>query len=210
MRYEVLSANIESRAVSPTLWRHIRTFKPDVVVVQQAYRARAFLKRIKGYNVYHWKDVRGGEWNGIAVLVRKDVEVVKVKTLVMKRHWTGPKAGKRHEPRVYPAFRLRKEDAELYLLGIHLPTHNEKLAQAESFDKIADYFWTHKNSGVVAVGDWNTEAHNMQGIEKHVQGFYRATGKVDGMLSARVKYINGKRVPFPRYAHGWGIHTISV
>lgn len=210
MQFKGISANIESRVVSPTLWQNIRKNKPDYVVVQQAYRARQFLKRIKGYKVYHRHDAGGGEFNGVAVLVRNDVEVVSVKWLVMDLPWIGGKAGKRHEPRVYPALRLRKDDADLYVVGVHLPTYNAKAPQAESFRKIADYFNDHKNSAVVAVGDWNNEAHNLRGMEKAVNGQYHSTGKVDGMLSTRCKHLNGRRVPFPRYAHGWGIHTVNV
>jgi endonuclease/exonuclease/phosphatase family metal-dependent hydrolase len=213
MKYKILSANIESRAVSPTLWQNIRKHNPDVVVVQQAYRARAWLKTLRGYKSYHEIDRKGGEWNGVAVLVRKDIQVVNIRHLVMTEPWTGGKAGKRHEPRVYPVVRLRKGVGEdLYVVGVHLPTFNDKDAQAESFREIEEYFKAHENGSVVAVGDWNNEASNpgIRNIVDAVDGRYNETGKVDGMLSARVKYLGGGRVPFPRYAHGWGVHTVQV
>lgn len=192
------------------LWNNIRKHKPDVVSVQQAYRARAFLRRIKGYKVFHHPRKPGAEYNGVAVLVRDDIEVVSVKWLKMNSHWVGGKAGKHHTPRVYPALRLRKKRAELYFVGVHLPTHNSEAAQRESLQTICRYFNNHSNSAVAAAGDWNRRAVEMRWPARAVKGEYHDTGKVDGALTARCNHLVDFRVQFPGYAHGWGIHRIDV
>lgn len=207
---EVIAANIESRRFSPKLRRLIKEHKPDVVIAEQAFRARRFLASIKGYQAHQWQDKPGGEWSGIAVLVRNDVDVMSVKPLVMSMSWTGPKAGKRHEPRVYPALVLRKEGVFFRVLGIHFPTHNQPMQQKESAQAIAAYFRSHDNSPVIAAGDWNRRADELDGLAQLARAELIPLGKVDHALVARLAHRRTKRLPKPHYAHGWALYRFDL
>ena len=130
-RLDVVAANIESRKHSGELLALIREHEPDVVIVEQAYRARRWLRRIKGYRAYQlW----GPEASGIAVLIHHGVRVQRRRALRMTRSWVGPKAGRRHRPRVYPVFVLVKGGVTFRVIGVHLPSHNNPAAQVESLD----------------------------------------------------------------------------
>jgi len=207
---KVLAANIESRRRSPLLWVHIKRHKPDVVITEQSFRARRFLSKIRGYQASHFEPRGGAEWNGIAVLVRNDITVHNVKALVMNKKWIGPKAGKHHDPRVYPALVLRKCGVVFRVLGIHLPTHNQPAAQKESVEAVAAYFRAHDNSPVVAAGDWNRRDNELDGLAQSARAELLSGGKVDHALVARVVFRRSKRLLKPIYAHGWMLYRVDL
>jgi endonuclease/exonuclease/phosphatase family metal-dependent hydrolase len=210
-----LAANIESRRFSWLLRRHIRIHRPDVVIVEQAYRARPWLRRIARKLGYaHVQFARGefgsNEAHGIAVLVRRDVKIKRRMALVMDRRWVGPKAGKWHDPRVYPALVLRKQGVTFRALGIHFPTHNQPAAQAESMRAVKRYFRNHPNSPVVAAGDWNRVAGEMWALADDCDAELLPLGKVDHALVRNVNPRDTERLPKPRYAHGWALYRLTI
>lgn len=210
VRLSVLAANIESRTSSPELARLIEQHQPDVVVVEQAYRARAWLAGIDGYKHRQYKPRKGAEWHGIAILVRRGVAIKRRQALVMKRDWTGPKADKRHEPRVYPALVLSKDGVTFRVLGIHWPTHNNLDAQAESRHAVADYFAAHPDSPVIAAGDYNAEARELEALAVTCGAELLPAGKVDHALVRNVKHRVTRRLPKPEFAHGWALFIVEA
>jgi endonuclease/exonuclease/phosphatase family metal-dependent hydrolase len=211
---EVIAANIESRRRSKDLRELIRDNKPDVVVVEQAYRARRFLSRTAkrlGYQHHQYERGPGAEWTGIAVLVSNNVNIIRTKPLLMEREWVGPKAGKRHEPRVYPTLVLRKEGVTFRVIGIHLETHNQPRAQVESLREIRGYFNGHPNSPIIAAGDWNRKAHELaRTAERTDAEVLTGKTKVDHALVARADNGNRDRLPTPDGAHGWARYRVTL
>ena len=211
---EVIAANIESRRRSPELRELIRRDRPDVVVVEQAYRARGFLARAakrEGYQHHQYKAAPGAEWTGIAVLVRDNVDIVRTQPLVMEREWTGPKAGKRHEPRVYPVLVLRKQGVTFRVIGIHFPTHNQPRAQAESARAVVSYVRDHPNSPIIAAGDWNMKAHELDRIAARCDAeVLTGRTKVDHALVRNANNGRRDRLPTPEPAHGWARYRVTL
>lgn len=211
---EVLAANIESRRRSPELRALVRQHKPDLVVVEQAFRARRFLRKLArghGYVHHQYPKTPGAEWTGIAVLVRNNVDIVRTKPLVMDREWTGPKAGKRHDPRVYPTLVLRKHGVTFRAVGIHFPTRNQPFAQAESATEIVQYVRAHDNSPVILAGDWNMIERELQKIaDRCAATVLTGHTKVDHALVARFEDHHQKRLPTPAGAHGWALYRATI
>lgn len=204
---KVLAANIETHKASPDLLKLIRRHNPDVVIVEQAYRARLWLRSIRKYRSrQYW----GPEASGIAVLVRRDIRIVRRTALRMKLSWTGPKAGRRHAPRVYPALVLHKGAVAFRVLGIHLPSHNNAVAQVESLRAVVRYFRDHPNSPVIAAGDWNREARHLEDTARLCDANLLAVGKVDHAIARGVDTVDHGRLPTPEGAHGWALYTIAA
>lgn len=212
VKVKVVAANIESRKRSWLLWSILKLRRPDVVVVEQAYNAREWLNSRKGYKNHQFRrnEALGGEANGIAVLVRDGVEVKNVKPLVMEQEWVGPKAGRRHDPRVYPALSLKKTGHFFRVIGIHLPTANEDDAQMESIRALRDYFRNHDKSPVFAPGDYNMRAAELRARVGNWARILTPGSKVDHALAARVENATASRVRTAKGAHGWAIYTFEI
>lgn len=206
-RLTLVVCNIESVKRSEALLAQIREHEPDVVIVLQAYRARRFLHGIGGYR---HKQFRGGEAKGIAVLVKHGVRIQAHRALRMKTWWTGPKAGKRHSPRVYPASVLVKGGVAFRVLGIHLPTHNCPGAQDESLKAVIRWFGQHPDAPSIAAGDWNREVRELVGTAAACGAqILSAKTKVDHALT-NVERNSQQRLPTPPGAHGWSRFTITA
>lgn len=222
-RYETLAANIESRGTSPDLRALIREHQPDLVVVEQAMRARQFLRSIPGYTAQQFAPEPSGllhppppEWHGVALLIRNGVNPHHAaKALVMDRRWRGPKnkGGRLHGPRVYPAVPVSKRDDPVRLIGIHFPSGGPDGPNAaawwESARAIRRYFETHPNSPVIAVGDYNASAGELRAAIRGWPGVDLLTSgaKVDHALVRGFEKSHARRVPTPAGAHGWALYT---
>ena len=203
----VLAANIETRKASQSLLNLIHKHDPDVVIVEQAYRARRWLRRIKGYqHRQYW----GPEASGIAVLVRDGIRINRRRKLRMKRTWVGPKAGRFHQPRVYPALVLIKGAVTFRVLGIHLPTRNQPVAQDESLRRIVKYFREHPNSPIIAAGDWNRKANELEATARACDAELLHVGKVDHAIVRGITRPEHGRLPTPAGAHGWALYTVTA
>lgn len=205
-RLKVMAANIESRKRSPELLRQIELEEPDVVIVEQAYYARRFLRGIGGY---HHRQYHGPEASGIAVLVKHGVRIERRRPLRMTRSWIGPKAGHKHPPRTYPALRLVKSGVTFRVLGIHFPTHNNKAAQAESEVAVAMWFSRNPAAPAIAAGDWNRLDRELADLADECDAELLSAGKVDHALVAATDPHSRRRLPTPEGAHGWALYTIQ-
>lgn len=105
--------------VAVELAKLIDAHAPHVVQLSEAYRCRRVLGQVPGYRRLQGLNI--GEGADVALLVRRDVRVVRQGTMVMRLGWVGPH-GKRRTPRIYRAALLElRTGARMRVLGIHLP-----------------------------------------------------------------------------------------
>ena len=201
----ILVANIESARTRPELAILIDQHRPDVVIVLQAYRARVWLNGIPGYQNWQY---RGVEASGIAVLVGSTIKLKRRRALRMTRPWIGPKAGHKHRPRTYPRLRLQKAGHWVRLLPVHLPTHNNPAAQAESLAAVRRWVVAVPNVFSVAAGDWNRMVEELVTLQLPVL----TVGKVDhAVTSERPGTVAVcRRLPTPDDCHGWGLYAFDL
>lgn len=112
-------------AVQQRLENLTTLYMPHVVVLFEAYRCRRVLGHIDNYRRH--QRVTPGEARGLAVLVRKDVAILRRGWLRMAISWVGPVHGHAKPPRTYPRLRLRTAGGVTFrILGLHLPTGGVK------------------------------------------------------------------------------------
>lgn len=156
-----------------------------------------------GYRLYRHSmkraKVRGRtpEWRNSAVLVRRDVEVLRITWKVERTPWRGPKAGVRHDPRVWPELVIRVDGKILKVApALHFPFGD---AQDDMARNVARWMRrTLPRRAVLAVGDVNMK---FSGWKRRVCSPVRAVAirgyGVDHGAVKRVKAASVTR--FPRY-----------
>ncbi len=98
---------------------------PEVIVLMEASRMFGHLGGL-GYKVVHMRNkphVPGntpGQAN-IAIMVRKDIKIKSRLTLALTLPWIGPKIGRRQDPRVYRAVRIKFNGKVWKIGGAHTP-----------------------------------------------------------------------------------------
>lgn len=213
-----LPANVEFRDNPHELAQAIREFDVDVVGLNQATRAGRFLAAFRPS--YRRVGLRFSyEARGIKALVSRRFKVLERKPIRMSKEWTGPKAGKHHEPRVYLALLLRDRvtGIEFWVLVVHWPTANNRDAQAESARAIRKFVELHPNRPVVVLGDFNVEEHELEQVAASIDGRRAAddpdvasVGKVDHVLYRDADHVRTRDIKQPSYAHGWGVVTLKI
>lgn len=203
---KIATVNVEYDRDAP-IDRVLDEDEPLVVSIQQGNRGG--LKR-KGYRqVVHGE---GFEARGVRALVRKDVKVIRVKTMRMTEPWVGPKAGKRHKPREFLVLLCEHRGRRFWVVCVHLPTFNNPEAQKEALDRIESFVNRHDSLPVFVAGDFNREAHQMKALADAVDGEYVAVGKVDGVLCARARHrtVHRRLAPADSKWHGWGVVRYKI
>lgn len=209
-RLTSIACNIEN-AIRPDTFRdRIRHNQPDVAIALQAYRARDSLHRIGRDLGYAHHQLEGAEAKGIAMLVREDLKVREWRELKMDLEWHGPpsKGGRRHDPRTYPIVVLEKDGRIWRKAAVHLPTHNNPAAQAESLKRI--FAWLARGDRS-AEGDWNMEAHQLadairaRGLDAELVS---ARTKVDHQIVADLR-SRAERLDGPSGTHGWTKYVLT-
>lgn len=181
----------------------LREHKPDAALLQQA-------NKVGMKPGYHTKGFRfSAEAKDIKTLVRHGVPIEARKALIMTEPWVGPKAGRRHDGRVYTALDLKTP----WLVNVHFPTGgpygpNAK-AWAESADRIAQFF-AHHDRPVIVGGDWNATHAELAPLVKRIDGRITSLGKVDHVIYRGAKLLRTVDIDQPAYAHGWGIATYEI
>lgn len=108
------------RKVRRTLRRLARRHRPDVVVLNEAYRC-GDVHQIKRFDVHQGPNV--GEGADVAVLVAKRHTVRRSREVRMRKTWTVVSKGRVKSPRIFQALRVRHVDGPvLRVLGVHGPT----------------------------------------------------------------------------------------
>jgi exonuclease III len=209
----VLTANIAGRRRVPQLRQAIERHRPDVVVVTEAYHARAWLLAIAlrlGYRLRQYSRARGAEAPGIAVLVKRQLRVVNRWPMRMGHRWTW--RGRVRRPRVYPALVLADGSWIWRLLAVHLPpggpAGENAEAWAESWRRAAS--WLSRHDQAAAPGDWNALARELAG--KLLPGMQLVVGtKVDHMVTVGLEHRRTERLSRlqPQGMHGWVLYTVA-
>lgn len=206
----VLTANIAGRRAVPQLRAAIARRRPAVVVVTEAYRARAWLLTIPGYRLYQYTRRQGREAPGIAVLVdRRRVRVARRRPMRMRQPWTGP-GGRRKAPRTFPVFVLDLGGELLPFLPVHFPSggpHGPNAAAWwESWRRVSR--WLARHPRAVAAGDWNALQGELADIL--LAGLQLLPGtKVDHAITVGVDHRRTERIrPIPAGMHGWLVYTL--
>lgn len=109
------------RRVRRTLRSLARKHRPDVVVLNEAYRCGDMLRTIKRFEVHQGPNV--GEGADVAVLVAARHRVCRSREVRMRKTWTVVSKGRVKTPRVFRSVRVRHVDGPvLRVLGVHGPT----------------------------------------------------------------------------------------
>lgn len=175
---------------------------PDVAVFSEAYYLRPLLASIKGYRLHQG---RFGEARGVAVLVRKDLDLTRSWALRMKVPWIGPKLLHPHAPRTFQAVRYWDADRTPWrILGAHFPPGGpsggivtkgvNRAAWRESMRRARRFFANAGDDAAVVLGDINATAAELAPIAKRADADVVAGGKVDHALTRGVRHIKTERL----------------
>lgn len=143
--FRVLAWNVyvgqKPEAVAKQLSRMIDHYQPHAVALSEAYRCWSVLGRIAGYK-RHQGLLPLGENRDCALLLRKDLTVVRSGIRRMRQRWIGPKHSLDKGPRCYPYARVRtKKGSVVRLMAAHLPFGDA--AVTESIDRIVAWATAH-------------------------------------------------------------------
>ncbi|WP_243061117.1 hypothetical protein [Nocardioides sp. SR21] len=125
------------RRVRRTLRRLSRRHRPDVIVLNEAYRCGDVLRTVKRYDVHQGPNV--GEGADVAVLVAHRHRTLRSRALRMRQTWTVVSKGRVKPGREFRADRIRLAGGPvLRVLGWHGPTDHpiNADAAAEAHDRI--------------------------------------------------------------------------
>lgn len=199
MNENIFVANVEN-VRRPPLGEYLKTFSPVLVNLQQASRMD-----------HDWKDYMttkasgSEEGRGIKTLVRDDAKIIKTKTMKMHMEWTGPKAGKRHDPREYLLHLIEVEELRFWNVNVHLPTHNELEAQAESLRRLRRWANRHLLHPLFIGGDFNMPEDDVEEWSRRLKATRHVLGSVDYAVTRglEIKRVDRRLAPLGPF-HGWG------
>lgn len=199
---KLLTASVEGRRKVPELRDLIKNLQPQVVTMTQAYNIGPWAKTFSDYNLSQFPLSMGPEATAVAVLLRHDVEIWDVRSMSMTRDWFGPVHGNHHEPRIYPVFKLTYKGKSFNFIGVHAPTANNKLAQAETWNRLERFYINHPYQRNIILGDLNATVTTLQ---RALPPFTIHRGaKVDHLLtSSKVSVSNVTRHEVPEGLHGF-------
>jgi hypothetical protein len=185
-----LLVNRKASVVARELTSLLRTNgRPKFASVQEARGYRKVLKSVGAllrYTVLQPKDrgpkphaVQVREAGSTALLIRKGVPVQQTGELRMNRDWVGPKAGLRHEGRVFPWAVLMLQGQWTLVIAVHMPwgkhaSDLNKTAWDETMSRIEELAKS-LNLPFIIVGDWNdpwssTGPRSPQGLANRLDG----------------------------------------
>lgn len=224
---KVSIANVGNVA-QPQVGSIIDAREPHVLVVSEARSARAHLGDVaerKGYVLRQYGTEEGEEGPNIALLVRKDVEIVNRTAMKMNENWyfrpNCDVALNTREPRVYPAIVLKVDGKRWNVVGVHFPPggpdgggcstgQRNGPAWKESKERIQAYASNHPEARVVAAGDFN--AFDVEMVN-HFPGFdVKAGGNVDHAISKKDRGVrfDWKDRHEATSGHGWFSFGLST
>lgn len=204
--------------------------EPHILVVSEARSARAHLADVaerKGYVLRQYGTEEGEEGPNIALLVRKDVEIINRTAMKMNENWyfrpNCDVALNTRAPRVYPAVVLKVGGQRWNVVGVHFPPGGPDggvlcatgarngPAWKESKERIQAYANNHPEARVVAAGDFNAFDFEMV---NHFPGFdVKDGGNVDHAISKKdrgVRFDWKERRDAPDSGHGWFSFGLST
>lgn len=110
-------------AVLETLRELTKVHRPDVIVLNEAYRLTGVLPRLRRYEVHQGPNVDEGA--DVAILVQRRHTIRRRGVLRMREQWTVVSKNRTRAPREYPFLRVRLAGGPvLRVLGIHYPTEH--------------------------------------------------------------------------------------
>lgn len=218
----VAGGNIAGRRKVRRLRKLLRHWRPDFVVLTEAYWARPFLLALAaafGYRLRQYSRRHGAEAPGIAVLIRKaTIEVVDRHLVKMKRRWWGPFNFPRSKrrPRRFQRFALRAEGLLWAALAVHGPPGGPKggvltrgknaPAWAEFADELHDFA-----DGTVlgfAIGDFNGDRDDLLAHATPDGARVAMASNVDGVIAKGAR-ITMHRLDAPAGMHGWFVADLT-
>lgn len=198
------------RTAVTTVEAMLRTHKPHVVVITEAYGIHDELDDIVGYQL---RQLRKGEGSGIAVLVRDDVRIRRGRLLRMARPWVGPKLLHPHAPRIFRRLVLQVAGRKVAVDAIHFPpggpsggvvTQGRNApAWRESARRVGSAWRRGLGRSRVgrrlvlarlAVGDFNATAPELEPLAREMGAVVCAGSKVDHALIRGMRHVNTIRV----------------
>lgn len=214
-KLRMFSANVGHQARIPAVRADMRKIKPDVVVLTEAYRACDSIRsiaRAQGYNVVQRHCSRGAD---TAVLVRKNLTIVKHWFLRMKRAWAGPHHGAQ-PPKSYPVLWVRNAQGQMWVVvGVHFPwvpwvkgtcafKGGQNLrAWRESWRKVSAFIHRQQTRTVVD-GDWNAMRCQLRQRAKDAGARLVPGTKVDHAIVRKVPTSRRHLYQPPnKIDHGW-------
>ncbi|WP_310962161.1 endonuclease/exonuclease/phosphatase family protein [Nocardioides terrisoli] len=158
----IIGWNVENThapdAVRREVAKLIAVHDPDVICLQETYHLHGHLDGL-GYQVVQFRPRRGeSERAETAILVRDGLRIKGRLAIRLRQHWRGPKAGKRHDGRVYRYVRVKVRRVVWKVGCVHQPFGQGP--KAESIAAVQRWFdRARKGRPVAMVGDWNMTKH---------------------------------------------------
>lgn len=214
-RLRMFSANVGHQVRLPQVRADIRTIKPDVVVLTEAYQACGSIRSIARalhYTVAHRACSLSAD---TVILVKRGFGIAKRGWLTMTRPWTGPHGG--HQPaKSYPMLWLRSPQGQVWVVaGVHFPwvdlsrttcgfrTRKNLAAWQESWRRVSSFIHRQQTRTVVA-GDWNAERCQLQPRARKAGVTLVPGTKVDHAIVRHVTRATHHHYQEPnKIAHGW-------
>lgn len=221
----VAGGNIAGRRKVRRLRALLRHWRPDVVVLTEAYWARPFLIALAtmfGYRLRQYSRRHGAEAPGIAVLIRNEVSIIVRALAKMRERWWGPFNFPRSKrrPRRFQKFILRERGAVDFLWhleAVHFPPGGptggvltrgkNKDAWHEAADQVRDWL-ANAPEPCVALGDFNG---NRSALREHVApdgSRVVMASNVDGVIAKGAR-ITMHRLDAPAGMHGWFVADLT-
>lgn len=166
--------------------------KPDVVMLQEAYRLD--LAATPGYKyIYHATKgyPANSENRAQAVLVRDGVSVKERGALEMALNWIGPKMGIKKQPRVHRYVTVNKDNQNWRVATFHVPFGAKPVEETRN----AAVDWLQKMGllgPAIAVGDWNSLRNELQAKVAKPAGATADGGGYDRAVFKGCKKVKGE------------------
>lgn len=171
--------------------------RPHVIVLQECYRLMwPKTPTLPGYTTYQLPaaarhDGLVDESASVAVLVRDDVKVRRHQVVRMTKEWVGPKAGRRHAPRVFHAFVIVVDGKRWKVSGGHWAYPAGNAAAVAEHEHWLRGWQRSPLRPTAHLADFNQQAH-----ELHAKGFEAVGHGVDlAAVGKHVHHIGARKLP---------------
>lgn len=207
----LLAANIDGAKQSPVLLGYIKKYDPDVVVLEECPRERAWFQNIPGYKIAAVAPLVTGDRRSVVTLTRrKTVKIEHTWVIRMYRAWWGPGYGRKHHGKAWTPMRLVISGNRLRVLPAHFqwgyknaknrPAWNEGLREAIKF------LTREGEAPLLLIGDINANKDVVQEIADRHKWDVATFGAVDHAVGAGC-LVSAERLE-PASGHGWGVVTV--
>ena len=220
IQLKTISGNAASKSSVPALVRWVRTYRPDRIVITEAYRLGPWLEEnLPGYERIQYGKTHGAEAPDVAVLARREtVDVQRRRLRKMTMPWWGPFTLRKRKARRLVVVVFVKYGVVIPTLGGHFPSGGasggtrtrgrNKDAWMECATAVKR--WMKRRPLAIATCDFNDNGHAVRNHCAPKGATWRKHSNVDGDLSKGCAAVHVRQLDDPDGMHGWAITTHTI